>query len=240
MALIWSETYRASVMVVWTEERWRSHTPPRLERRRAAHRRRRGRGHKPGCWGLHTPRRLERRGAAHQLAGRGQTNNPVWGGPLAVLGLAGKGRLASFSRHSHCMAGPPSEAERPLWRQLRHGMPQQRARRTPHSTQRAAQSHRSDLVALELRGAKLLTPHERSIYAIAPPPFGRSSLGCTPATSRPRQRPSVAPLSQGCIAGAVDVVEVVVGGEGEVLSTGPGACVICMLPWALVQQNSSD
>ena len=34
------------------------------------------------------------------------------------------------------------------------------------------------------------------------------------------------------------VVEVVVGGEGEVLSTGPGACVICMLPWALVQQNS--
>ena len=42
----------------------------------------------------------------------------------------------------------------------------------------------------------------------------------------------------GCIAGAVDVVEVVVGGEGEVLSTGPGACVICMLPWALVQQNS--
>ena len=44
----------------------------------------------------------------------------------------------------------------------------------------------------------------------------------------------------GCIAGAVDVVEVVVEGEGEgeVLSTGPGACVICMLPWALVQQNS--
>ena len=41
----------------------------------------------------------------------------------------------------------------------------------------------------------------------------------------------------GCIAGAVDVVEVVVGGEGEVLSTGPGACVICMLPWALVQQS---
>ena len=73
-----------------------------------------------------------------------------------MLGLAGKGRLASFSRHSHCMAGPPSEAERPLWRQLRHGMPQQRARRTPRSTQRAAQSHRSDLVALELRGAKLL------------------------------------------------------------------------------------
>ena len=34
------------------------------------------------------------------------------------------------------------------------------------------------------------------------------------------------------------MVEVVVGGEGEVLSTGPGACVICMLPWALVQQNS--
>ena len=59
-----------TVIVVWTEERWRSHTPPRLERRRAAHRRRRGRGHKPGCWGLHTPRRLERRGAAHQLAGR--------------------------------------------------------------------------------------------------------------------------------------------------------------------------
>ena len=105
-------------MVVWTEERWRSHTPPRLERRRAAHRRRRGRGHKPGCWGLHTPRRLERRGAAHQLAGRVQTNNPVWGGSLAVLGLAGKGRLASFSRHTHCMAGPPLEAERPLWRQL--------------------------------------------------------------------------------------------------------------------------
>ena len=74
-----------------------------------------------------------------------------------MLGLAGKGRLASFSRHSHCMAGPPSEAERPLWRQLRHGMPQQRARRTPRSTQRAAQSHRSDLVALELRGAKLLS-----------------------------------------------------------------------------------
>ena len=142
-------------MVVWTEERWRSHTPPRLERRRAAHRRRQGRGHRPGCWALHTPRRLERRGAAHQLAGRVQTNNPVWGGSLAVLGLAGKGRLASFSRHSHCMAGPPSEAERPLWRQLRHGMPQQRARRTPHSTERAAQSHRSDLVALELRGAKL-------------------------------------------------------------------------------------
>ena len=85
-----------------------------------------------------------------------QTNNPVWGGSLAVLGLAGKGRLASFSRHSHCMAGPPLEAERPLWRQLRHGMPQQRARRTPRSTQRAAQSHRPDLVALELRGAKLL------------------------------------------------------------------------------------
>ena len=42
----------------------------------------------------------------------------------------------------------------------------------------------------------------------------------------------------GCIAGAVGGVEVVVGGEGEVLSTGPGACVICMLPWALVQQNS--
>ena len=98
----------ALVMVVWTEERWRSHTPPRLERRRAAHRRRRGRGHKPGCWGLHIPRRLERRGAAHQLAGRVQTNNPVWGGPLAVLGLAGKGRLASFSRHSHCMAGAAS------------------------------------------------------------------------------------------------------------------------------------
>ena len=166
-------------MVVWTEERWRSHTPPRLERRRAAHRRRRGRRHKPGCWALHTPRRLERRGAAHQLAGRVQTNNPVWGGSLAVLGLAGKGRLASFSRHSHCMAGPPSEAERPLWRQLRHGMPQQRARRTPHSTQRAAQSHRSDLVALELRGAKLPSQLERSIYAIAPPPFGRSSLGCS-------------------------------------------------------------
>ena len=182
-------------MVVWTEERWRSHTPPRLERRRAAHRRRRGRGHKPGCWALHTPRRLERRGAAHQLAGRVQTNNPVWGGSLAVLGLAGKGRLASFSRHSHCMAGPPSEAERPLWRQPRHGMPKERARRTPRCTQRAAQSHRSDLVALELRGAKLLSQHERSIYAIAPPPFGRSSLGCTPATTRPRQRPSVAPLS---------------------------------------------
>ena len=42
----------------------------------------------------------------------------------------------------------------------------------------------------------------------------------------------------GCIAGAVGGVEVVVGGEGGVLSTGPGACVICMLPWALVQQNS--
>ena len=42
---------------------------------------------------------------------------------------------------SHCMAGPPLEAECPLWRQLRHGMPQQRARRTPRSTQRAAQSH---------------------------------------------------------------------------------------------------
>ena len=27
---------QATVMVVWTEERWRSHTPPRLERRRAA------------------------------------------------------------------------------------------------------------------------------------------------------------------------------------------------------------
>ena len=144
-------------MVVWTEERWRSHTPPRLERRRAAHRRRQGRKHRPGCWALHTPRRLERRGAAHQLAGRVQTNNPVWGGSLAVLGLAGKGRLASFSRHSHCMAGPPSEAERPLWRQPRHGMPKERARRTPRCTQRAAQSHRSDLVALELRGAKLLT-----------------------------------------------------------------------------------
>ena len=37
----------------------------------------------------------------------------------------------------------------------------------------------------------------------------------------------------GCIAGAVGGVgvEVVVGGEGEVLSTGPGAVVcICMLP----------
>ena len=42
----------------------------------------------------------------------------------------------------------------------------------------------------------------------------------------------------GCIAGAVGGVEVVVGGEGEVLPTGPGACVICMLPWALVQQSS--
>ena len=147
-------------MAVWTEERWRSHTPPRLERRRAAHRRRRGRGHKPGCWGLHTPRRLERRGAAHQLAGRVQTNNPVWGGSLAVLGLAGKGRLASFSRHSHCMAGPPLEAECPLRQQPRHGMPKRRARRTPRSTQREAQSHRSDLVALELRGAKLRTTRE--------------------------------------------------------------------------------
>ena len=153
-------------MVVWTEERWRSHTPPRLERRRAAHRRRRGRGHKPGCWGLHTPRRLERRGAAHQLAGRVQTNNPVWGGSLAVLGLAGKGRLASFSRHSHCIAGPPSEAERPLWRQLRHGMPQQRERRTPPRTQRAAQSPRSDLVALELRGAKLLSLTTRDPFTL--------------------------------------------------------------------------
>ena len=153
-------------MVVWTEERWRSHTPPRLERRRAAHRRRRGRGHKPGCWGLHTPRRLERRGAAHQLAGRVQTNNPVWGGSLAVLGLAGKGRPASFSRSSTCMAGPPLEAERPLRRQLRHGMPQQRARRTPHSTQRAAQSHRSDLVALELRGAKLLSLTTRDPFTL--------------------------------------------------------------------------
>ena len=37
--------------------------------------------------------------------------------------------------------------------------------------------------------------HERSVYAIAPPPIGRASLGCTPATSRPRQRPSVALLS---------------------------------------------
>ena len=27
-------------------------------------------------------------------------------------------------------------------------------------------------------------------------------------------------------------------GKGEVLSTGPGAVVICMLPWALVQQSS--
>ena len=90
-----------------------------------------------------------------------QTNNPVWGGSLAVLGLAGKGHLASFSRHSQCMAGPPLEAERPLWRQPRHGMPQQRARRTPRSSQRAAQSHRSDLVALELRGAKLLSIIER-------------------------------------------------------------------------------
>ena len=89
-----------------------------------------------------------------------QTNNPVWGGSLAVLGLAGKGRLASFSRHSHCMAGPPLEAERPLRQQLRHGMPKRRARRTPRSTQREAQSHRSDLVALELRGAKLLTTRE--------------------------------------------------------------------------------
>ena len=194
----------STVMVVWTEERWRSHTPPRLERRGAAHRRRRGRGHKPGCWGLHTPRRLERRGAARQLAGRVQTNNPVWGGSLAVLGLAGKGRLASFSRHSHCMAGPPLEAERPLRRQLRHGMPQRRARRTPRSTQRAAQSHRSDLVALELRGAKLLTQHERSIYAIAPPPFGRSSLGCTPATSRPRQRRAA--LSSATLAVWIQVV----------------------------------
>ena len=34
----------------------------------------------------------------------------------------------------------------------------------------------------------------------------------------------------GCIAGAVGGVEVVVGGEGEVLSTGPGAVYICMLP----------
>ena len=34
----------------------------------------------------------------------------------------------------------------------------------------------------------------------------------------------------GCIAGAVGRVEVVVGGEGEVLSTGPGAVYICMLP----------
>ena len=34
----------------------------------------------------------------------------------------------------------------------------------------------------------------------------------------------------GCIAGAVGGVEVVVGGEGEVLSTGPGAVCICMLP----------
>ena len=153
-------------MVVWTEERWRSHTPPRLERRGAAHRRRQGRGHRPGCWALHTPRRLERRGAAHQLAGRVQTNNPVWRGSLAVLGLAGKGRLASFSRHSHCMAGPPLEAERPLRRQLRHGMPQRRARRTPRSTQRAAQSHRSDLVALELRGAKLLSLTTRDPFTL--------------------------------------------------------------------------
>ena len=110
---------------------------------------------------MHTPRRLERREAAHQLAGRVQTNNPVWGGSLAVLGLAGKGRLASFSRHSHCMAGPPLEAECPLRQQPRHGMPKRRAtRRTPRSTQREAQSHRSDLVALELRGAKLLTTRE--------------------------------------------------------------------------------
>ena len=102
-----------------------------------------------------------------------QTNNPVWGGSLAVLGLAGKGRLASFSRHSHCMAGPPLEAERPLWQQLRHGMPKRRARRTPRSTQRAAQSHRSDLVALELRGAKLLTTRE-------------ILLRCSAAAVRPR------------------------------------------------------
>ena len=54
--------------------------PARLLHRRPPPkgRRRRGRGHKPGCWSLHTPRRLERRGAAHQLlAGRVQTNNPV-------------------------------------------------------------------------------------------------------------------------------------------------------------------
>lgn len=30
--------------------------------------------------------------------------------------------------------------------------------------------------------------HERSNYAVAPPPFSRASLGCTPATSRLRQR----------------------------------------------------
>ena len=30
----------------------------------------------------------------------------------------------------------------------------------------------------------------------------------------------------GCIAGAVGGVEVVVGGEGEVLSTGPGRCCV--------------
>ena len=130
-----------------------------------------------------------------------QTNNPVWGGSLAVLGLAGKGRLASFSRHSHCMAGPPLEAECPLRQQPRHGMPKRRAtRRTPRSTQRAAQSHRSDLVALELRGAKLLSQHERSNYAVVPPPYSRASLGCTPATSRLRQRsptgPSLATLGR--------------------------------------------
>ena len=74
----------------------------------------------------------------------------------------------------------------------------------------------------------------------------RGELGVSEAGGSQSARPSLGAVAAfwgslrglGCIAGAVDVVEVVVGGEGEVLSTGPGACVICMLPWALVQQSS--
>ena len=147
-----------------------------------------------------------------------QTNNPVWGG--GVSGSAGAGgkrasgvlRLASFSRHSHCMAGPPLEAERPLRQQLRHGMPKRRARRTPRSTQRAAQSHRSDLVALELRGAKLLTTREIqlrcSAAAVQPRVSGvHTSDVPAPAATPDRQgRPSQISWDQLPEAGKQEIV----------------------------------
>ena len=76
----------------------------------------------------------------------------------------------------------------------------------------------------------------------------RGELGVSEAGGSQSARPSLGAVAAfwgslrglgliagtGCVAGADGVVEVVVGGEGEqVLPTGPGACVICMLPWAL-------
>ena len=163
-------------MVVWTEERWRSHTPPRLERRRAAHRRRRGRGHKPGCWALHTPRRLERRARGRSPASReGADQQPSFGGGLwQCWGWREKGTWRPFPGTATAWPVLPQKPSARCGGNC--GM---ECRSSEQDARLAARSERLRATGpiwwLSSSGAlSFYHNHERSIYAIAPPPFGRS------------------------------------------------------------------